>query len=158
MSLFSGAGIRQLNTSSLTEFKKVMIASLLEHLEQVMTDYGVDNILVQTMYKSAELHGISLAQLKHWGAKIKKERAILNGQRNKTLTSFSEECFRALAASRTQIKDLKDHILELEKKDEETNKKLEKTNQRLEEIITLLQTTAFGGREARDTGSTGSTG
>ena len=56
MSLFSGAGIRQLDTSSLTEFKKVMIVSLLENFEQVINEYGLNNILMQTMYKSAELH------------------------------------------------------------------------------------------------------
>ena len=79
ISLFSGAGIEQLNHPSLIGYKKVMIASLLENFDNVLQEYGLENILVQSMYKNAELHGISLAKRKEWGKQIRSERAILNG-------------------------------------------------------------------------------
>ena len=104
--LFSGAGIHELDKPSLIGFKKVMIASLLENLNNVLNCNGTNDVLFQKMYKAAETHEISLLELKGWGGKIRKERAILNGERSKTLSSFSEECARELATSRSQVADL----------------------------------------------------
>ena len=86
--LFSGAGIGELDKPSLIGFKKVMIASLLENLENVMNCNGTNDVLVQKMYKAAEMHDISLLELKQWGEKIRIERAILNGNREKTMVRF----------------------------------------------------------------------
>ena len=86
--MFSGAGIGELDKPSLIGFKKVMIASLLENLENVMNCNGTNDVLVQKMYKAAEMHDISLLELKQWGEKIRIERAILNGNREKTMVCF----------------------------------------------------------------------
>ena len=117
--LFSGAGIGELDKPSLIGFKKVMIASLLENLENVINCCGINDVLVQKMYKAAECHDISLFELKGWGGKIRKERAILNGNREKNYGSFSDECARELAASRSQVADLKENIVRLERRDDE---------------------------------------
>ena len=81
--LFSGAGIAELDKPSLIGFKKVMIASLLENFDNVLNSCGINDVLVQAMYKDAEIYGIILSELKRWGEKIRKERAILNGNREK---------------------------------------------------------------------------
>ena len=49
--------------------------------------------------------------------------AILNGNREKNYGSFSDECARELAASRSQVADLKEHIVQLERRDNETKKR-----------------------------------
>ena len=90
-----------------------MIASLLENFVNVITLCGIENILVQMMYKQAELHHIKLDNLKWMGEKIRREREILNGNKTKELTLFSEECTREMAASRSQVADLKGHIAQL---------------------------------------------
>ena len=115
-SLLLGAGIKELEQPSLIEFKKVMIASLLENFEKVLSYNGKDDVLVSAMYKQAELHNISLMKLKEMGEKIRRERAIRNGNRTKSLESFSDKCARELASSRQQIVELKEHIVQLEKK------------------------------------------
>lgn len=61
--------------------------------------YRIENILAQSTYKNAELYGMSLENLKEGGKQIRSERAILNGQRLKTFTSFLIECARELAGS-----------------------------------------------------------
>ena len=61
-----------------------MIASLIENFNNVLKQYGENDILVSTMFKQAELHGLSLAELKKFGETIRKERAVLKmvtGQR-----------------------------------------------------------------------------
>ena len=83
-SLFAGAGIQELNKPSLIEFKKVMIASLLENFEKVLDGYGTHNVLVSTMYKQAEIHNITLLELKEMGKKIRIGQALDNGSRTKT--------------------------------------------------------------------------
>ena len=70
--LLDGAGLDRLDEPSLIEFKKVMIASLLENFSNVLKEYGDKDILVTTMYKTADLHGISLAEMKRFGEKIRK--------------------------------------------------------------------------------------
>lgn len=139
-----GAGINKLDKLSLIEFKKVMIASLLENFENFITHCGIENILVQMMNKQADLRRIELDNLKLMGEKIRREREILNGNREKELTLFSEECTGELAASRSQIVDLKVHIVQLGKVDDKSKIRLDQTNQKLNAIITLLQTEALG--------------
>ena len=91
-SLLEGAVIDALDKLSLFEFKKAMIASLIENVNNVLKQYGENAILVSTMFKQAELHGLSFAELEKSGEAIRKERAILNGNMTKVLSSFSEEC------------------------------------------------------------------
>ena len=57
-SLLEGAGIDALDKPSLVKFKKVMIASLIENFNNVLKQYGENDILVSTMFKQAELHGL----------------------------------------------------------------------------------------------------
>ena len=58
--LFSGAGTCELDKASLIGFKKAMITSLLENLDNVINCNGTNDVLFQKMYKAAETHDISL--------------------------------------------------------------------------------------------------
>ena len=53
---------------------------------------------------------------------------ILNGNRSKNYSSNSEEFDRAFPASRSQVAYLKEHIVQLEKKDAGTKKKINGMN------------------------------
>ena len=71
--LLEGAGIDALDKLQLVEFKKVMISSLIENSNNVLNQYGENDILLLTMFKCAKLHGQSLAELKKHGETIRTE-------------------------------------------------------------------------------------
>ena len=46
-----------------------MIASLLENFNNFLNFYGMNDVLVQAMYKDTEIHTIILSEPNRWGEK-----------------------------------------------------------------------------------------